>query len=636
MDANHNNKNETVATSAGVSADSWPMTDSGLSGLVSRVALRPATGQRSPDKMRNSLIRRSGDFSAASSGEIVCLNVGGQRISTTRQTLTSIPDTFFTALLSGRIPSLKDSNGAIFIDRDPKIFNLILSYMRTRLLPSFDDRDFDSFRHEAEFYSISPLVQMLQQCDSHSNQCGDVMFQAHLRCIPDAEMSPGRSSLTRESKGDAVIQIIAHHNAVAIVRPHYVTCYRLKDSLGWQRIYETERIAKGISGVAFCYNCGSIGTSPKLMLGIAQEKFIMLRAVKVNAAGVCEPAKDIGKYQLQSKEVDALFFIGPRLVALSFPQGRVGVWHAGSPNWLEQALGHQVAQVITAYDKVDCIKYCNYLLLGTQRGALFLIDMHKFPLRLKDGDLLISELYQDPDREEITSISCYLTRPDNTRNGNSIEIAYGTRDGTVRVLVQHPETVGHGPQLFQSFKVHLSGISSVMLSEKFLISMCEKMHVRTWTLTRFRGLISTQPGSTPHASFSLFRVGDSATASTQKQQHLPQKRMRGMGVGPFGDQEDAEKQVFIESIRPVTGKLNVRLASNGQRICTLNSIDGSNITAYCVHECEAVAMGSRSRRYILTGHSGGHVQVWDLTTGFEKSGHSNTLLTPSQIMKELM
>ena len=38
--------------------------------------------------------------------------------------------------------------------------------------------------------------------------------------------------------------------------------------------------------------------------------------------------------------------------------------------------------------------------------------------------------------------------------GNWIEIAYGTSSGTVRVIVQHPETVGQGPQLFQTFTVH--------------------------------------------------------------------------------------------------------------------------------------------------------------------------------------
>jgi BTB/POZ domain-containing protein KCTD3 len=45
--------------------------------------------------------------------------------------------------------------------------------------------------------------------------------------------------------------------------------------------------------------------------------------------------------------------------------------------------------------------------------------------------------------------------------GNWIEIAYGTRYGSVRVIVQHPETVGHGPQLFQTFTVHQSPITKV-------------------------------------------------------------------------------------------------------------------------------------------------------------------------------
>jgi len=43
-----------------------------------------------------------------------------------------MPDTFFTSLLSGRISSLKDESGAIFIDRDPSLFRWILQYLRTR------------------------------------------------------------------------------------------------------------------------------------------------------------------------------------------------------------------------------------------------------------------------------------------------------------------------------------------------------------------------------------------------------------------------------------------------------------------------------------------------------------------------
>jgi hypothetical protein len=42
------------------------------------------------------------------------------------------------------------------------------------------------------------------------------------------------------------------------------------------------------------------------------------------------------------------------------------------------------------------------------------------------------------------------------------------------------------------------------LSENYLVSVCsEYNHVRTWAVTRFRGMISTQPGSTPEASFKI-------------------------------------------------------------------------------------------------------------------------------------
>lgn len=35
--------------------------------------------------------------------------------------------------------------------------------------------------------------------------------------------------------------------------------------------------------------------------------------------------------------------------------------------------------------------------------------MEKFPLRMKDNDLLVTELYRDPNYDPITAISVYLT-----------------------------------------------------------------------------------------------------------------------------------------------------------------------------------------------------------------------------------
>ena len=51
-----------------------------------------------------------------------------------------------------------------------------------------------------------------------------------------------------------------------------------------------------------------------------------------------------------------------------------------------------------------------------------------------------------------------------------MEVAYGTRGGGVRVIVRHPENIGHAPQLFQSYNVHANAVSKVVLGEKHLVS----------------------------------------------------------------------------------------------------------------------------------------------------------------------
>ena len=64
------------------------------------------------------------------SNSVIRLNVGGRSFCTTRATLTSVPGTMFEALLSGRHAVLKDSEGGIFLDRDPDIFEHVLAYLR--------------------------------------------------------------------------------------------------------------------------------------------------------------------------------------------------------------------------------------------------------------------------------------------------------------------------------------------------------------------------------------------------------------------------------------------------------------------------------------------------------------------------
>ncbi|RWS17877.1 hypothetical protein B4U79_07457 [Dinothrombium tinctorium] len=555
--------------------------------------------------------------------ELISLNVGGIKFLTSRQTLNSIGDTFFTSLLSGRIPSFKDESGAIFIDRDPNLFAVILNYLRTRQLIVGDHSNIDAIKHEAEFYGISPLVKRLQVYDELFNKqtCGGtVLFQGVLNKREETQSNAAESDEYR------VVDIAAQHNAVCIAYCNEVVCFKIKDSIGWQEVFKSERTEHNIKQIAFCYNYGS-----RLMIGLAFENNV-ISLWSLENSGV---KREIGSFVLNTKFIDAIFFIGHQLVALGCGEGRVGIWQSTNQHWLVQDL--MSGQSITAYDKATN----NFLLLGTRRGSIYLIDMQKFPLRMKDNDLLINELYEDPDHEEITAISCYLTRTPKT-NGNWIEIAYGTYGGTVRVLVQHPETVGHGPQLFQTFKVHLHPITNVMLSEKYLISVCSQMHVRTWMLTRFRGRISTQPGSTPHASFKIFKLEkefvENESTSKECSKESVESFYRRDNIGPFGDQDDGDKQVFIEKLHSETNQIKVLMASNGETVCSLRSADDSLITAYCILECEAVAMVNRLRRYILTGHSNGQVQIWDLTTAFDfmaKSKDQCPKALRSEILKEL-
>ncbi|KAL7029294.1 hypothetical protein ACKWTF_006177 [Chironomus riparius] len=389
------------------------------------------------------------------------------------------------------------------------------------------------------------------------------------------------------------VQIIkAHHNWIAVAYSHFFICYRMKDSAGWQLVFTSPFIDTSIERIAI---------NSKMTITSSNDSINRMVAVsygsEIKLWGIGEEKSDvIGTFNLQIR-VEYLFFIGNQLVALS-STGKIGVWHSNTRHFQIQDLLQ-----ILSFDHAG-----SFLLLGCTNGSIYYIDMQKFPLRMKDNDLLVTELYKDPANDPITSISIYLTPKTTSLSGNWIEIAYGTKSGAVKVIVQHPETVGHGPQLFQSFFVHQSPVIKVTLSEKYLISVCsEYNHVRTWKVTRFRGMISTQPGSTPEASYKVVSLESVETNNTY---------LAGNSIGPFGEQDD--EQLMIQKVVPEADKLYVRLASNGNRVCVIKSVDDTAISSFCVHECEGSrGMGSRPRRFLLTGHCNGCIQWWDLTTALD-------------------
>ncbi|XP_038617095.1 BTB/POZ domain-containing protein KCTD3 [Tachyglossus aculeatus] len=558
----------------------------------------------------------------AGSAEIVQLNVGGTRFSTSRQTLMWIPDSFFSSLLSGRISTLRDETGAIFIDRDPTAFAPILNFLRTKEL-DLRGVSINVLRHEAEFYGITPIVRRLLLCEElERSSCGSVLFHGYLpppgipcRKISSAPVDPRTGqNCDREVQGSSaqpvfsgpgeetvklgfpvdprkVLIVAGHHNWIVAAYAHFAVCYRIKESSGWQQVFTSPYLDWTIERVALNAKVvgGPHGDKDK-MVAVASESSIILWSIQDGGSG-----SEIGVFSL-GVPVDALFFIGNQLVATSHT-GKVGVWNAVTQHW-------QVQDVvpITSFDTAG-----SFLLLGCNNGSIYYIDMQKFPLRMKDNDLLVTELYHDPSNDAITALSVYLT-PKTSVSGNWIEIAYGTSSGAVRVIVQHPETVGSGPQLFQTFTVHRSPVTKIMLSEKHLVSVCaDNNHVRTWTVTRFRGMISTQPGSTPLASFKILSLEETESHGSYSS---------GNDIGPFGERDD--QQVFIQKVVPVTNKLFVRLSSTGKRICEIQAVDCTTISSFTVRECEGSSrMGSRPRRYLFTGHANGSIQMWDLTTAMD-------------------
>uniref|UniRef100_A0A673ID47 BTB/POZ domain-containing protein KCTD3 n=1 Tax=Sinocyclocheilus rhinocerous TaxID=307959 RepID=A0A673ID47_9TELE len=529
---------------------------------------------------------------------------------------------FVSSLLSGRISSLRDETGAIFIDRDPTAFAPILNFLRTKEL-DLRGVNISILRHEAEFYGITPLVRRLLLCEElERSSCGSVLFHGYFPPPGSCLNANWRTACAHSGMGmrrgggwgvlfwiffyitigspvdpRKVLIVAGHHNWIVAAYAHFVICYRIKESSGWQQVFSSPYLDWAIERVALNAKVvgGPHGDKDK-MVAASSESSIILWSIQDGGNG-----SEIGVFSL-GVPVDSLFFIGSQLVATSHT-GKVGVWNAVTQHW-------QVQDVVPI---TSCDTAGSFLLLGCNNGSIYYIDMQKFPLRMKDNDLLVTELYHDPSNDAITALSVYLT-PKTSVSGNWIEIAYGTSSGAVRVIVQHPETVGSGPQLFQTFTVHRSPVTKIMLSEKHLVSVCaDNNHVRTWTVTRFRGMISTQPGSTPLASFKIISLEETESHSSYSS---------GNDIGPFGERDD--QQVFIQKVIPITNKLFVRLSSTGKRICEVQAVDGTTITCFTVRECEGSSrMGSRPRRYLFTGHANGSIQMWDLTTAMDTVNKSD-------------
>lgn len=156
------------------------------------------------------------------------------------------------------------------------------------------------------------------------------------------------------------VQIIkAHHNWISAAYPHFVTCYRLKDSSGWQLVFTSPYIEATIERLAIKVNFSNSNEKTQTKM-VAISYGSQIRLWRVSDDG---NKSDVGIFNLHVR-VEYLFFIGNQLVALS-SSGKIGVWHAMTQHWQIQDLCP-----ILSFDTAG-----SFLLLGCNNGSIYYIGM---------------------------------------------------------------------------------------------------------------------------------------------------------------------------------------------------------------------------------------------------------------------
>ena len=101
--------------------------------------------------------------------EVVILNVGGKKFTTSLQTLRAEPESMLGVMFSGRHPCKKQDDGSIFIDRDGTHFRIILNYLRGNItsiqqLPD-DNITLSDLSSESQYYQLKGLLKIIESME---------------------------------------------------------------------------------------------------------------------------------------------------------------------------------------------------------------------------------------------------------------------------------------------------------------------------------------------------------------------------------------------------------------------------------------------------------------------------------------
>jgi hypothetical protein len=160
----------------------------------------------------------------------------------------------------------------------------------------------------------------------------------------------------------------------------------MKDSSGWQLMFESEVQPNDIDRLAITARSSSASQQSQESTSNLRESKLLAIAVRTNVRlwNIVDASIHtiIGTFAFGGP-IDNLFFINSQLVATG-DERKVGVWHSLSQQWQTQELTR-----ISSFDTAG-----TFLLLGSETGSIYYFDMQKFPLRMKDNDLLITEIFK--------------------------------------------------------------------------------------------------------------------------------------------------------------------------------------------------------------------------------------------------
>ncbi|KAL6077957.1 BTB/POZ domain-containing protein kctd3 [Balamuthia mandrillaris] len=443
-------------------------------------------GTSKRDRMEDRQRRRSMELQARYKQQqqermvLVKLNIGGWKYTTTKATLTNMTNgSFFSALMTGDIPSTLDEEGAYFTfttrssvatekrltsyskDREGRYFEPILNFMRTGELIIPPTMSREAVKQEADFYCVTPVVRALNSEDSDA--CGGKLF-----------------NYMTQDWHSTVTQMVAMENHIVVVfEDGYVLGYIWNIEQGWRKEFECDYFLHTSVAQPLCSSTeASVSTLSATVMGQAQPSVHSKQAVEKVAlfaqgsrwfvaifAGrtlyVWNQQEKIGEIETKCYQgIDMLFFVrkGQNLVAVNFKLGQVVIASLASLSL--RNLSTQPASIsVACHDTGHVASWC------CSAGVVYQLMIGH------NHNTCLQELYRDPEREEITVI---VNREQRT-------LFYGTAKGTIRRL-DFPSSEFGGPcQSTLILSGHIHPIKELLpLGNRTLVSMCNQGHVRCW------------------------------------------------------------------------------------------------------------------------------------------------------------